>query len=171
MAYQELRQHLRVKAESKAIIRLPDGARVRCTLHDMSLGGAYMIRSTEHGPPAAVAAGERVKVTMFDRENGSGYELEAEVIRVEALGGPGVALRWIHEQDQVAEFEHHIGRTAEKQAVPKSALGIPILSYPGSKLGSAERITKAVVPISIAGTVLGLVLVAGTWLRMLLNSG
>ncbi|MCP4868739.1 MAG: PilZ domain-containing protein [Proteobacteria bacterium] len=170
MAYQELRKHLRVKAGGKAIVQQDDGSRIRCTLYDMSLGGAYMIRSTEFGPPAALAMGEIVKVMMFDPSQGA-YELDAEVVRLEALDGPGVAVRWIHKEAQVAAFENHIEWEAKEQAVPKSALGVPILQYPTSKLGAAERITKAVVPISVLGVVFGLMMVGATWIKTLMNSG
>lgn len=170
MAYQELRQHLRVKAGGKAIIQLEDGSRIRCTLYDMSLGGAYMIRSTEFGPPAKLSANESISVMMFDPSQGA-YTLKAEVVRVEALDGPGVAVRWLHDHDQVQAFENHIEWAAKEQEVTKSALGVPILNYNRSKLGAAERITKAVVPISILGIVFGLMMVGATWLKTLMNSG
>ncbi len=171
MAVQELRAHLRIKAEGRAILQLDDGSRVRCTLYDMSLGGAYMIRSTEFGPPAKLTVGEIVQVTMFDPHHGGSYVLEAEVVRVEALDGPGVAVRWRHKEDHVEAFESHIQWEAKAQHVPKSALGVPILQYPQSKLGAAERITKAVVPVAIFGLVFGIVSVAATWLKVVMTAG
>ena len=165
MAVQELRQHLRIKAEGRAILQLSDGARVRCTLHDMSLGGAYMIRSTEFGPPAEMAAGDTVEVTMFDTHHGASYVVEAEVVRVEPLGGPGVALRWRHEQERVKPLQTHIEWEAKTKHVPPDALGVPVLGYQNSVLGSAERITRAVVPVSIAVVVIGFASVGIAWIR------
>lgn len=165
MGFQELRQHLRVKAEGRAILQLPDGSRVRCTLHDLSLGGAYMIRSAEYGPPAAMSVGEVVHVTMFDEGNGGAYEMEAEVVRLEPLGGAGVALRWRHSEDRLSAFENHIQWEAKREHVPRSALGVPILHYPRSYLGAAERISKTVVPLAILLVVLGFASVGFAWLR------
>jgi hypothetical protein len=171
MATRELRQHLRIKAEGKAIVLAPDGARVRCTLHDMSLGGAYLIRSTEFGPPATITLHEVLQVTMYDPHHGGSYQMTAEVVRVEALDGPGFAVRWQHQTDTVHAFEDHIEWEAEVQHVPRAALSVPIMQYPKSRLGAAKRITKAVVPISILGVVLGFMVVGATWFKTLMNSG
>ena len=169
MAVQELRQHLRIRTEGRAIIQLADGARVRCTLHDLSLGGAYMVRSTEFGPPAEVAVGEVVQVTMFDTHHGASYQVEAEVVRVEPLGGAGVAIRWRHREDRVQPLQSHMEWEAKKKHVPPDALGVPVLGYRDSVFGSAERITKAVIPVSILLVIIGFVSVGVAWIRALLG--
>lgn len=148
---------------------MDDGARVRCTLHDMSLGGAYMVRSTEFGPPAPMALGDRVKVMMFDTGNGVSYELEAEVVRLEPLGGAGVAVRWRHEQEQIQPFQNHIEWEAKKKHLPPDALGVSMLGYNKSVFGSAERITRAVVPISILLVIVGFASVGVAWIKAIFN--
>lgn len=165
MAVQELREHLRIRAEGRAILQLADGARVRCTLHDLSLGGAYMIRSTEFGPPAEMSIGDVLQVTMFDTGNGASYELEAEVVRVEPLGGAGVAIRWHHAEERLEPFEAHIQWEAKKKHVPPDALGVPVLGYSKSVFGSAERITRAVIPVSILLLVIGFASVGVAWIK------
>ncbi len=169
MAIQELRQHLRIRAEGRAILQLADGARVRCTLHDMSLGGAYMIRSTEFGPPAEMSVDDVVQVMMFDTGNGVSYELEAEVVRVEPRGGAGVALRWRHDDERIEPFQAHIEWEAKKKHVPPDALGVPVLGYQSSVLGSAERVTRAVVPISVLLVIIGFGSVGVAWIRAILG--
>jgi len=143
---------------------------VRCVLHDLSLGGAYMIRSTEFGPPAKMEAGDIVRVTMHDTHHGGSYDMEAEVIRVEALDGPGLAVRWRLNDADVKPFSSHIEWEAAQKHVPKAALGVPILNYRSSKLGSAERISKAVVPIAIVGMCIGIASVGIVWLRVVFGA-
>ena len=171
MGNQELRQHLRVRTEGKAIIQLADGARVRCTVHDMSLGGAYLIRSTEFGPVAELMAGESITVTMYDTQHGTSYEMDAFVVRAEANGGAGVAIKFALSEETVQPFENHIEWEARKQHVPRSALGVPVLSWKHSKLGSVERISKAVVPAAVFMVVFGLCTVGWTWIKTIMDYG
>ncbi len=171
MAYQELRQHLRIRTQGKAIVQLADGSRVRCEVNDMSLGGAYLLRSTEFGPPADLVAGESVTVTMFDTHHGNSYELFATVVRVEPNGGPGLALKWDLDDKSVQKFADHIAHEAIKQQVAPEALGVPALSSRRSKLSSVHRISKVVLPTVVFFVVFGAVTLGWTWIKTIMSSG
>jgi hypothetical protein len=128
-----------------------------------------MVRSTEFGPPAEMARGEVIQVTMFDTHHGASYQVEAEVVRLEPLGGAGVAVRWRHKEDEVQPFKVHIEWEAKQKHVPPDALGVPVLGYQRSVLGSAERITRAVIPVSIVLLIIGFASVGVAWIRALLG--
>ena len=127
MSAQDLRSHLRLQTESRALLHLSDGSRVRCVVHDISMGGAYLVRSSEYGPPAEVPPTGPVKVYIFHPGSGDGFTLDAEIVRVEAGGGAGIALRFSIYDDTSRPLVELVHKAADKAGVSRGALGVPII--------------------------------------------
>lgn len=127
MVAAELRSHLRIQTESRALLYLPDGSRIRCIVRDISMGGAYVVRSTEYGPPAPVAADTELRMYLFHPGSGDGFNLDATVVRAEAGDGGGLALRFAIYEETRAPLVHHLHREADRAGVKRTAMGVPIL--------------------------------------------
>lgn len=129
MAVRELRQHLRVQSDSKAVLILPDGSRIKCLVRDVSLGGAYLMQASEYGPPERLHAGQEVQVWLFHPGRAhEGPTVDAVVVRGED-GGPGVALRFVL-KDDAEELVEHVQFEAQARNIPRGALGVPVLQFP-----------------------------------------
>jgi hypothetical protein len=127
MPAQELRAHVRLQTESRALMYLPDGSRVRCQVRDISMGGAYLLRTTEYGEPAAIEDGAEVRLYLFHPGSGDGFNIEATVVRAEKNGGGGVALRFSVYEDTRVPFVNHMHRQADKAGVKRSVMGVPTI--------------------------------------------
>lgn len=129
MAVQELRQHLRIQSESKAVVILDDGSRIKCVVRDVSLGGAYLMQVAEYGAPEVLEAGQRIQVWLFHPGRAhEGPTVDAVVVRAEE-GGPGLALRF-ELKENAEELVEHVAFEAQAQGVKRGQLGMPALSLP-----------------------------------------
>ena len=153
MTSRELRQHLRVRSESRAVLFMADGTQVRCEVRDLSLGGAYLVRSREFADPAPLQSGEELGLWIFHPGHGDGFRVRAEVIRVEANGGTGAATRFLLESEQAEAVVAHVQWEADREQVPRGKLGIPVLRYPGPRFPSLQRILRAVWVAIVLGVV------------------
>lgn len=127
MAAQELRAHVRLQTESRALLYLPDGSRIRCQVRDISMGGAYLLRTAEYGEPAAIEDGSEVRVYLFHPGSGDGFNIDATVVRAEKNGGGGVALRFSIYEETRTPFVNHMHREADRAGVKRSAVGAPTI--------------------------------------------
>jgi len=169
MSAQDLRAHLRLRVESRALLHLRDGSRIRCIVRDISMGGAYVVRSSEHGPPATVTAGESVRVYVFHPGSGDGFTLDAEVVRAEPGGGGGVALRFQIYEDTSRPLVEHVHRIADHAGVARGALGVPIIRTRESGRYDPRRLILRRAAIA-AGVALGIwgLRIALSWLDAVL---
>jgi hypothetical protein len=140
----ELRQHLRVRSESRAVLFLAEGAQVRCEVRDLSLGGAYLVRSTQFGPADPLPPGLELGLWIFHPGRGDGFRVRAAVVREEGGGAPGLAVRFLLEAEQAPAVIEHVGWEADREKVPRLALGIPTLRYPQPSFPSVRRVMRAV---------------------------
>ena len=133
MVAQELRAHLRLQTESRALLYLPDGSRVRCIVRDISMGGAYLVRTTEYGAPAPVEPDSDVRIYLFHPGSGDGFNIDASVVRVERGGGGGLALRFSVYEDTRVPLVRHLHREADRAGVQRTAMGVPIIKARGRR--------------------------------------
>lgn len=168
MVAQELRAHLRLQSESRALLYLEDGSRVRCKVRDISMGGAYLVRTTEYGAPAPLEGGQTVRVYLFHPGSGDGFNIDAEVVRVEKGGGGGVALRFAVYEETRGPLVSHLHREADRAGVKRSAMGVPII-----KINSREFDLRSILlrrGSIAAGLIFGLwgLRIARDWLSAVL---
>jgi c-di-GMP-binding flagellar brake protein YcgR len=170
MAVAELRQHVRVRSESRVILTLPDGCRVRGTVRDLSLGGAYVVQSLEYGPAVPLEAGTPLELFLYHPHQQHAITLDAVVVRVEPGGGPGMALRFLVREEVAEPLVEHVCREAERNNVPKRSLSVPIV-MPRPLRSRTKRAVQLAVPIfriAAVGVLLGLLWVGREWLRTML---
>ncbi len=131
MPAQELRAHVRLQTESRALMYLADGSRVRCRVRDISMGGVYLLRTAEYGEPAAVKDGAEVRLYLFHPGSGDGFNIDATVVRAERNGGGGVALRFSVYEDTRMPLVTHMHREADRAGVKRSVMGVPTIRVKG----------------------------------------
>jgi hypothetical protein len=168
MATRELRQHLRVQSESRAVLILADGSRIKCQVRDVSLGGAYLMQCADYGAPVALQAGDVVQVWLFHPGRAhEGPTVDACIVRAED-GGPGIALRFTA-TDNVEELVEHVAFEAQAQKIPRGALGVPVLQMP--KKGRWRRAVELggpIVHVSLVGLAIGTIWVVRAFLNAVL---
>lgn len=159
MPSQELRAHLRIQSESRAIIVLPDGSRIKCEVRDISLGGAYLLRSTEFGSPAVLAAGDQVRVWVFHPGRAhEGPTVDAEIVRVEPNGGAGIALRFaldMANNEEADALVEHVIWEAEAQKIERARLGVPKLNYSVKTYRNVRRALGPVFNVALVLAAIG----------------
>lgn len=180
----DLRAHLRVPSRSLGVLALPSAQWTRCEIRDISLGGCYLMRSTEFGPPAVLRppqAEERyllgparkgaggpaptVSLWLFHPGRADGFFVDCEVVREETGGRSGVALRFVVGAEIAPQIVDHVGRDADAHSVPRAALGVPILRAPDRPFDSALRVLRAVAKAAGLGLLLGTVYVIWSILK------
>lgn len=117
---------------------------LRCEVRDISLGGCYLVRSTEFAPADPLESGEGLRLWLFHPGQGDGFFVEGEVVREEGGGRGGVAVRFLLAADVAARVVDHVFIDAQAQKIPKAALGVPVLRYPEPSFAAARRVTGAV---------------------------
>ncbi len=155
MATRELRQHLRIQSESKAVLILDDGSRIKCLVRDVSLGGAYLMQALEYGAAIPLDGGQRVQVWLFHPGRAhEGPTVDAVIVRAEP-GGPGVALRF-ELTDNVDDLVEHVAFEAQVQKIPRTALGVPVLQMPRRNLWRrARELGGPIVNLAIVAALVG----------------
>jgi hypothetical protein len=156
MATRELRKHLRIQSESRAVLIFEDGSRVKCMVRDLSLGGAYVMQCEDYGSAEPLKSGESIQIWIFHPGRAhEGPTLDAVVVRAET-DGPGVAIRFVLDDD-ADELVKHVAFEAQQQKIPRGALGVPVLQLPPrSVFARAREIAGPMVNIAIFLLVVGL---------------
>ncbi len=169
MPTRELRAHLRVQSESRAILVLPDGSRVRCEVRDISLGGAYLVRTTDYGSPAVVNAGDTVRVWVFHPGRAhEGPTVDAIVVRVETDGGAGIALRFdlsMKDDEEADALVEHVIWEAEAQKIERARLGVPVLQYKHSTFRNVQRALGPIFNVALVLSIVGALSILKTFLE------
>ncbi len=169
MPAQELRAHVRLQTESRALVHLPDGSRIRCQVRDISMGGSYLLRTTEYGEPAPVEEGCEVRVYLFHPGSGDGFYIDATVVRAEKGGGNGLALRFSVYEETRKPFVKHMHREADRAGVKRSVMGVPTVRPRGRSSYDvrAMLIRRGSIAAAVLFGVWGL-RIAGDWLSSVL---
>ena len=74
MTREDLRYHMRLPSDSRAILELGSGKELPCKVHDLSLGGAYILREEVGGVIPSLRKGEGPVLRML------GFVLIAAVV-------------------------------------------------------------------------------------------
>ena len=164
MSIRELRQHIRFRTQDKAQLRLVGGVCVPCSIHDISMGGAYLIRERAPARPVPLSVGDKVRVRIHDLGAGRRYTLTADIVRVEPNGGPGVAIRFRMTEDTVQPVYDHLSSAARAVGIQPQVLQVAVLKTGYKRWGPARRVTDAVVRVSMLASFAAMVVIGATWL-------
>ncbi|MEE2828152.1 MAG: PilZ domain-containing protein [Myxococcota bacterium] len=164
MGIRELRQHIRFRTKDKAQLRLAGGICVPCSIHDISMGGAYLVQeqgTTRHVP---LSVGDKVRVRIIDLGAGNRYTLSADIVRLEPNGGPGVAIRFRLTEDTTRPITDHLLGAAQREGLPARGLQVVALKTGRKRWGTLRRVTDTVVRVSLLAAFAGMVVIGATWL-------
>ena len=166
MTTPDLRKYIRFQLQGAAQLRLEGGRRVQCSVRDLSMGGAYVIREGRKWDSHTISPGSRVRLRVQE-PTGPRFVLTAEVVRIEPNGGPGLALRFLiteHDIDPraVADFVRSAGL---RVGAPAEALVVPNLAI-ARRQGwrPAQRVLRVVTRIGTAALFTGGGYLLYTWL-------
>jgi len=118
---------MRLPSQSRATLELGSGVELHCQVHDLSMGGAYVLREPVDGTRPRLRRGEWVHTHLEHPEREERTSVLAEIIRVEAAPGPGVALRFEIYEETADGVIAHVNWEADRQAVAHDELGEPLL--------------------------------------------
>jgi hypothetical protein len=118
---------MRLPSESSAVLEMGSGKELRCRVHDLSMGGAYMLREAIDGQIPSLRRGEWVQTHQKHPDREEATSVYAEVIRVEETPGPGVALRFQIDEETAAGVISHVNMEADRQNVAHDELGAPLV--------------------------------------------
>jgi hypothetical protein len=164
MASIELRVHLRIQAEGRAIVILPDGRRVETLVRDISLGGAYLLRDESRGRVVQVESGAEVEVYLYHIGHAANaVTVQGTILRV-APDDEGFVVRFAADAAlPEAPLHKAIVEEAEKRGIAPARLHVR-----GARLSAAGRILRAVVKIAAVLLAYGGVRVLWGWLDAVL---
>ncbi len=148
MTREDLRYHMRLPSDSRAILELGSGKELPCKVHDLSLGGAYVLREAVAGVTPSLRKGEWVHTHLEHPDREQRTSVLAEVIRVEESPGPGVALRFEIYEETAAGVIEHVNWEADRQNVSRAELGDPLI---GSKQEHSPLTTMTPLVLRGAG--------------------
>ncbi len=122
MATPELRAHLRIRSEGRAIVILPDDRRISARVRDISLGGAYlMVDASDRGAPPP----EGVEVEVYLHHVGhaaNAVTVQGTILRV-APAGDGFVVRFTPAASEPAAALHEaVVAEAERQGIAPARL-------------------------------------------------
>jgi len=162
----DLRAHLRVRSNSHAVLRFPTGGRERCLVSDLSMGGAYLVRSGS-APFAPVVAGTMVELVL-DPDPMNPVVVDAEVVRAEA-SGPGLAVRF-HIYDDIAPiFVQHVVGEAAGLGIEAHALGVPLMrTRPTTDQSAVRHWLRWATPLAAAASLWWGARILNDWLGAVL---
>ena len=145
------------------------GVTVPCSIRDISMGGAYLVRQGEPSRPVPLQPGDRVRIRVQDPTNDARYTLSADIVRVEPSGGPGLAIRFILTEETLNSVTGYVQSTGLLAGAPKEALELPRLrSQREPKWSPLRRIARTIVPLCVSGLIVGFGAVGFTWLESVL---
>ncbi len=162
----ELREHLRVRTDRPAILRDGLGGQIRCVVHDISMGGAYLVQSGS-GPHPRYAAGDVVEVELGTSRLGIPLVVEAEVIRAQP-GGPGLAVRFRVYDDLAEDFVQHVMNEARTVGVATETLGAPVLQLPRTSSSAVGPVLRRLAPFAAVALLWWAVRLLTDWLGAML---
>lgn len=168
MGIHELRQHIRFRTEGRAQLRLEGGVCIPCSIRDISMGGAYLIREGEPSRPVQIEPGARARIRVHDPESGSRYTLSADIVRVEPDGGRGIAVRFRITEENVDPVVDYVSAAAERVGLAPDALRMPTIRVGRRRWGPTRRVADAVVRVSVLASLAGFGVVGMTWLDSVL---
>ena len=167
MGMQDLRRYVRFQLNGSAQLRLQGGQRVDCLVHNLSMGGAYVLREGDRWQTITVNPGDRVRLRVTEPQ-GPRFVLTAEVVRVEPDVGPGIALRFLL-QDETIDPEpvfDYVQTAGQRVSAPPEALIVPDLLRKRQRgWAPARRVVRVVTrATTLAAVVSGLYLLY-VWLE------
>jgi len=168
MGIHELREHVRFQASASAQLRMEGGVTVPCSIRDISMGGAYLVRQGEPSRPVTLQPGDRVRIRVQDPTNDARYTLSADIVRMEPNGGPGLAIRFILTEETLTSVTGYVQSTGLLVGAPKEALELPLLRSQREPWAPLRRIARTIVPLCISGLIVGFGAVGFTWLESIL---
>jgi hypothetical protein len=127
MSVEDLRYHMRLPSQSRATLELGSGKEIHCQVHDLSMGGAYVLRDQIDGAIPSLRRGEWVNTHLEHPDREERTTVLSEIIRVEADPGPGVALRFEIYEETAEGIIAHVNWEADRQSVAHDELGEPLL--------------------------------------------
>jgi len=165
MGLRELRRSVRFRLDGEAQLRFEGGVSIPCRIRDISMGGAYLIRLAAPSRDVVIEAGTRVRIRVQEPQSGARYTLNADVIRTEADGGPGLAVRFRLTEDHLDPVVDYVRAAGQHVGAPPEALETPHLPVaPRRSWGPVHRIGKAVLQISALASSAGFAYIGVTWL-------
>ena len=169
MGIHELREHVRFQPSGSAQLRIEGGVTVPCSIRDISMGGAYLVRQGEPSRPITLQPGDRVRIRVQDPTNNARYTLSADIVRMEPNGGPGLAIRFVLTEETLGSVTGYVQATGLLAGAPKEALELPQLrSLREPKWAPLRRIARTVVPLCVSGLIVGFGTVGFSWLESVL---
>lgn len=136
-----------------------------CRIDDISLGGAYLVRLAPPPREVVIEPGTRVRIRVQDFQSGARYTLNADVVRTELNGGPGLAVRFRLTEDHMDPVVDYVRAAGQHVGVPPEALETPHLRVPRRrKWAPAQRISKAVLQVSALASTASFAYIGITWL-------
>jgi hypothetical protein len=169
MGFKELRQHVRFQPSASAQLRLEGGLTVPCSIRDISMGGAYLVRRGEPSRPVCLQPGDRVRIRVQDPTTGERCTLSADIVRIEQGGGPGLAVRFILTEETVGPVTGYVQSTGLLAGAPEEALKLPRLRPSREpRWAPVKRIGRLLLPICVSGLLIGVGAVGFTWLESVL---
>ena len=162
----ELRAHLRIRTDRPAILRDGLGGQVRCVVHDISMGGAYLVQGGS-SPHPRHAVGDVVEVELGASRLGIPLIVEAEVVRVQP-GGPGLAVRFRVYDDLAEDFVQHVMSEARTVGVATETMGAPVLQLPRSSGSAVGPVLRRLAPIAAIGLLWWAIRLVTDWLGAVL---
>ena len=167
MGIQELRKYVRFQLTGSAQLRLQGGRRVDCRIHNLSMGGAYILREGDRWQSMAVSPGDRVRLRVTEPQ-GPRFVLTAEVVRLEPDGGPGLALRFLL-QDETVDPEpvfDYVQTAGRRVSAPPEALIVPDLLRTRQRgWAPARRVIRVVTRATTLAAVISGLYLLYVWLE------
>jgi hypothetical protein len=165
MGIRELRRHVRFQPQAQAQLRLEGGVCIDCDLRDISMGGAYLLRQGAPSREVVIEPGTRVRIRVEDPQSSARHTLGAEVVRCEPNGGPGLAVRFRLTEENVDPVVDYVRAAGQHVGAPPEALETPHLHFAERRTwGTARRITRAVVQVSVLACSSAFAYIGVTWL-------
>ena len=131
------------------------------------MGGAYILREGHRWQGMVVSPGDRVRLRVTEPQ-GPRFVLTAEVVRIEPNGGPGIALRFLL-QDEAIDPEpvvDYVQTAGRRVNAPPEALIVPDLLRKRQRgWAPARRVIRVITrATTLAAVVSGLYLLY-VWLE------
>jgi len=165
MGIRELRKHVRFRPSGTAQLRVDGGVNISCSIRDLSMGGAYLVREGAPSRPVHIEKGTRVRLRVQEPQGGARYTLSAEVVRVEPNDGPGLAVRFVLTESTLDPLVDYVRAAGQNIGAPPEALHTPKLHNKRQRTWSpVARVSKAVVRVTSLSMLAALGSIGLTWL-------
>jgi hypothetical protein len=180
MGIRKPRRHIRFQPQAQAQLRVEGGVSINCSIRDISMSGAYLLKQESPSREVVIEPGTRVRIRVEDPQSGARHTLNAEVVRCEPDGGPGLAVRFLLTEEHVDPVVDYVRAAGQHVGAPPEALKTPHLHFSERQTWrfserqtwrfserqtwrSALRITKAVVQVSVLACSSAFAYIGVTW--------